>query len=147
MRIVSFKGNNQTDGGSASQGRTAKVSQNSIKVSDVPSQNEKSSSIADSQKEREDLLRHSTDTDGCDKIAGSPAVFKLFRNWVGMLTTPTQAANDQVIDDMLVEGPPLLQIAEKNCETPLTVNSGILKTLSGQFWDLHATVRIPLLVL
>lgn len=128
-------------------GTTAKVSRNSIRLSDIPKRNEETPAIAGPQKEQEALLRHSTDTDGRDKIASSPAVRKLFMRWVGLLKSPTQPANSQVIDDMLVEGPPSLQIAEKNCEAPLTVNNGVLKTLCGSFWGLDATVKIPLLVL
>lgn len=137
LRVSSFRGSAQNDG---SGGRSGNVSQSSVKLPYGPKERE--DTIADSSKGCDVPISHAPGTNG--NVAGSAAICELFRKWLTMLTTHSP---DQLVDEILGEGPPPRGISGTKNETQMEKRSSILKTLCCHFWTLDATLKFPLMIL
>lgn len=139
-KILAFKGIAQHDesGGRASG---SKIPKNSVKLSYLPKENEET--VAESSKGNDVALPYASETN--QTIAGSPAIHKLFKKWLKMLLT--QSPN-QVVDEGLTEGPPPTEMSEEShVEIHNRGRGEFLKSVWCQFWDLDATIKLPLLIL
>ncbi|KAJ0105313.1 hypothetical protein Patl1_18076 [Pistacia atlantica] len=138
VKISAFKGSAQND---ESGGRTSgsKISKNSVKLSYIPKESEET--VAESSKAHNGPLPYASETK--ETIAGSPAIQRLFKKWLTMLQTQSPC---QEADEVLGERPPPKELSETNIETWNMGRSETLKAVWGHFWDLDATVKIPLLI-
>ncbi|KAJ0047736.1 hypothetical protein Pint_15491 [Pistacia integerrima] len=138
VKISAFKGSAQND---ESGGRTSgsKISKNSVKLSYIPKESEET--VAESSKAHNGPLPYASETK--ETIAGSPTIQRLFKKWLTMLQTQSPC---QEADEVLGERPPPKELSETNIETWNMGRSETLKAVWGHFWDLDATVKIPLLI-
>ncbi|XVE54984.1 hypothetical protein DITRI_Ditri03aG0124900 [Diplodiscus trichospermus] len=136
VRISAFKGNAQNDE-SGGRAKDAGVSKNSIKVSYVPKDTE--DTVIESSKAHNGQLAYASET--TENIGGSPAIQKLFKKWVMILRSQSQ-----VVDEVLGEGPPLMDASETEIGTQSNRKSEILKMVWSHFWDMDATIKIPLII-
>ncbi|KAJ6760750.1 DEFECTIVE 2759 putative ISOFORM 1-RELATED [Salix purpurea] len=98
LRVSAFKGSAQNDE-SGGRANGSKVSKNSVKLSYVPKESEET--MMDSSKVHSIPFSYTSEAN--DRIAGSPAINKLFKKWLSMLRTQPPS---QVVDEILEEGPP-----------------------------------------
>ncbi|KAJ6676649.1 DEFECTIVE 2759 putative ISOFORM 1-RELATED [Salix viminalis] len=138
LRVSAFKGSAQNDE-SGGRANGSKVSKNSVKLSYVPKESEET--MMDSSKVHSIPFSYTSEAN--DRIAGSPAINKLFKKWLSMLRTQPPS---QVVDEILEEGPPPreeLQQAQNTTQNKERV--GILKSVGYHFLSLDATIKIPIL--
>ncbi|XVF09354.1 hypothetical protein REPUB_Repub07fG0085300 [Reevesia pubescens] len=138
VRISAFKGSAQNDE-SGGRANDASVSKNSLKVSYVPKDGEET--IIEPSKAHNGPLAYASETS--ENIVGSPAIQKLFKKWIMILRSQSPS---QVMDDALGEGTPPRDTSETQIGTQSNRKSEILKMVWGHFWDMDATIKIPLLI-
>ncbi|KAL5813839.1 hypothetical protein ACOSQ3_024611 [Xanthoceras sorbifolium] len=138
VKISAFKGSAQNDesGGGASG---SKISKNSVKLSYIPKESEET--ITESSKSHNDPPQYTSKTN--ETIAGSPAIHKLFKKWLTMLRTQSPS---QVVSEDLVEELPAREMPETHIEIQNKGRVDVLRAVWCQFWDLEATIKIPLLI-
>ncbi|KAG5230180.1 hypothetical protein OIU76_022220 [Salix suchowensis] len=138
LRVSAFKGSAQNDE-SGGRANGSKVSKNSVKLSYVPKESEET--MMDSSKVHSIPFSYTSEAN--DRIAGSPAINKLFKKWLSMLRTQPPS---QVVDEILEEGPPPreeLQQAQNTTQNKDRVD--ILKSVGYHFLSLDAAIKIPIL--
>ncbi|XP_044486145.1 uncharacterized protein LOC123211460 isoform X2 [Mangifera indica] len=138
VKISAFKGTAQNDesGGRASE---SKIHKNSVKLSYIPKESEET--VVESSKAHNVPLPYASETK--ETIAGSPAIQRLFKKWLTKLQTQSPC---QEVDEVLGERPPPKEVSETNIEMQNSGRGETLKAVWGHFWDLDATVKIPLLI-
>ncbi|KAE8712467.1 heme-binding protein 2-like [Hibiscus syriacus] len=138
IRISAFKGSVQSDesGGRENEGN---VSKSSIKVSFAPKDGE--GATIESSKAHNGPVAYASETG--ENVVGSPAIQKLFKKWIMMLRSHSPS---QVVDDALGEEAHPRDASETQIDTPSNGKSEILKIVCCYFWDLDATIKLPLLI-
>ena len=139
VRISAFKGSAQNDE-SGGRANDASVSKNSIQVSYVPKDGEKT--MIESSKAHNGPLAYASETS--ENIVGSPAIQKLFKKWIMILRSQSPS---QVMNEALEEGSPPLDTSETEIGTQSNRKKEILKMVWSHFWDMDSTIKIPLLIL
>ncbi|KAK8521443.1 hypothetical protein V6N13_077544 [Hibiscus sabdariffa] len=129
IRISAFKGR-ENEGN---------VPKRSIEVSYVPKDGE--GATIESSKAHNGPVAYASETG--ENVVGSPAIQKLFKKWIMMLWSHSPS---QVGDDALGEEAPPRDAAETQIGTQSNGKSEILKIVWCYFWDLDATIKIPLLI-
>ncbi|XWS60766.1 hypothetical protein CRYUN_Cryun07bG0065000 [Craigia yunnanensis] len=139
IRISAFKGTARND---ESGGRVndASVPKNAIKVSYVLKDGEET--IIESSKAHNGSLAYASETS--ENRVGSPAIKKLFKKWVMILRSQSPS---QVMDEALEERPLPRDTSETQIGTQSNRKSKIVKMVWGQFWDMDAIIKMPLLIL
>ncbi|KAL3571125.1 hypothetical protein D5086_028374 [Populus alba] len=138
LRVSAFKGSAQNDE-SGGRANGSKVSKKSVKLSYVPK--ESGETMMDSSKVHSIPVSYTSEAN--ERIAGSPAINKLFKKWLSMLRTQSPS---QVADEILEEGPPPreeLQQAQNTTQNKERVD--IVKSVWYHFLSLDATIKIPIL--
>ncbi|XP_011046174.1 PREDICTED: uncharacterized protein LOC105140855 isoform X1 [Populus euphratica] len=138
LRVSAFKGSAQNDE-SGGRANGSKVSKKSVKLSYVPK--ESGETMMDSSKVHSIPVSYTSEAN--ERIAGSPAINKLFKKWLSMLRTQSPS---QVADEILEEGPPPredLQQAQYTTQNKERVD--IVKSVWYHFVSLDATIKIPIL--
>lgn len=139
ISFTAFKGSAQNDetGGRASG---SKIPKKSVKLSYIPKESEET--VTESSEAHNVPLSYASKTK--ESIAGSPAIRKLFKNWLTMLRT--QLPSEEV-DEVLGEEQPPREMAETDIEIHNKGRGEILKEALAQFWAVDATIKIPLFIL
>ncbi|KAE8709638.1 EMB2759 protein [Hibiscus syriacus] len=138
MRISAFKGSVQSDESGARENE-GNASKSSIKVSYPPKDGE--GARIESSKAHNGPVACASETG--ENVVGSPAIQKLFKKWIMMLRSHSPS---QVVDDALGEEAPPTDASETQIGTQSNGKSEILKMVWCYFWDLNATIKIPLLI-
>ena len=136
--MSAFKGNDQNDesGGRSSESKSAKKS---VKLSYVQQGSE--DALTESANMQDVPLSYASEAD--EKVAGSLAVQKLFKNWLTLLRTqPPQEVADESLEGT-------------DSGRKLATQSGMQKKERGEilkaawcyFSSLDAAIRVPLLIL
>ena len=139
VRISAFKGSAQNDE-SGGRANDASVSKNSIQVSYVPKDGEET--MIESSKAHNGPLAYVSETS--ENIVGSPAIQKLFKKWIMILRSQSPS---QEMDEALGERSLPRDTSETQIGTQSNRKSKILKMVWSQFWDMDATIKMPLLIL
>jgi hypothetical protein len=79
-----------------------------------------------------------------NRIAGSPAINKLFKKWLSMLRTQSPS---QVADEILEGPPPSEELQQAQNSTQNKERVEIVKLVWCRFLILDATIKIPILTL
>ncbi|XP_010550688.1 PREDICTED: uncharacterized protein LOC104821481 isoform X2 [Tarenaya hassleriana] len=130
FRVASFKGGicNGDAGGSESG---TKVSNNSVKVSYRPDDDENRT------------LSYASQTE--DSITGQASIQKLFKKWLMILHTQSPAGEtDGVLEEQLPQTTKSATQTETEIRKMESVQSA--KTVWSRLWSLDATIKIPLLL-
>lgn len=135
LRISAFKGSAQNDesGGRASG---PKVSKNSVKLKDDED------TVAESSKTNDIPIAYTSESN--DSIASSPAIHRLFKKWLTIITTQSSS---QAVNGIYGEEPPTREISQAEYGTENKERSEILKAIWCHFLGLDVTIKIPLLIL
>ncbi|XVF12187.1 hypothetical protein REPUB_Repub08aG0092800 [Reevesia pubescens] len=138
IRISAFKGSAQNDE-SGCKANDGSVPKNSVKVSYVPKDSEET--VIESSKAHNGPLAYASETS--ENIVGSPAIQKLFKKWIMILRSQSPS---EVMGDALREEPPPRDTSETQIGTQSNRESEILKMVWNHFWEMDATIKIPLFI-
>ncbi|XVE57174.1 hypothetical protein DITRI_Ditri04bG0070600 [Diplodiscus trichospermus] len=136
IRISAFKGSALNDD-SAGRANDASVPKNSIKFSFVAKDGE------------ETMIKSSKAHNGAyasersENIVGSPAIQKLFKKWITILRSQSLS---QVMDEPLGERASPRDTSETKIDVQSNRKLEILKMVLSPFWDVDATIKVPLLI-
>ncbi|KAI5569328.1 hypothetical protein BDE02_12G069800 [Populus trichocarpa] len=137
LRISAFKGSAQNDE-SGGRKNGSKVSKNYVKLSYVPK--ESGETIINSSKVHTIPVSYTSEAN--NRIAGSPAINKLFKKWLSMLRTQSPS---QVADEILEGPPPSEELQQAQNSTQNKERVEIVKLVWCRFLILDATIKIPIL--
>ncbi|XP_044477594.1 uncharacterized protein LOC123204853 isoform X2 [Mangifera indica] len=138
VKISAFKGRAQNDE-SGGRGSGSKIHKNPVKLSYIPKESEET--VAESAKAHNVPLPYASETK--ETISGSPAIQRLFKKWLTMLQTQSPC---QEIDEVLGERSPPKAESGTKFEVQNRGRGETLKADWSHFWNLDATVKIPLLI-
>ncbi|MBA0862741.1 hypothetical protein Goshw_012282 [Gossypium schwendimanii] len=138
IRISAFKGSVE-NGESGGRAIDENVPKSSIKVSYVPKDGE--ATTIESSKAHNGPVTYSSETG--ENIVGSAAIQELFKKWIMILRSQSPS---RVMDDALGEEAPPRDTSEAKIDTQSNRKGKILKTVWSYFWDMNATIKIPLLI-
>lgn len=138
IRISAFKGSVE-NGESGARAIDENVPKSSIKVSYVPKDGE--ATTIESSKAHNGPVTYSSETG--ENIVGSAAIQELFKKWIMILRSQSPS---RVMDDALGEEAPPRDTSEAKIDTQRNRKGKILKTVWSYFWDMNATIKIPLLI-
>ena len=140
VKISAFKGSAQNNE-SGGRANGSKISKNSVKLSYIPKESEET--LTESSKSHNDPLQYTSKTN--ETIAGSPAIHRLFKKWLTMLQT--QSPSQVVCQELGEELQAREEVPETHIEIQKKGRGDVLKAFWCHFWDLDATIKIPLLML
>ncbi|CAI0398530.1 unnamed protein product [Linum tenue] len=138
LRVSSFQGSAKNDdaGGRSSW---SKGSKNSVKISYVS--DDSGESLRELPKAQSVPVSYTPEPN--EGVGGSPAINNLFKKWLSLLRSHSSS---QVADGIL-EGPgPREEVAQTQSITQETQRRSFLSRGFHHFWQLDATIKIPILL-
>ncbi|KAK9119767.1 hypothetical protein Scep_017860 [Stephania cephalantha] len=146
-KILAFKGTAQDNGSSGGSSGGSKISQNSVKLSYAPHEDEET--ITESPDVQEAPLSYSSEEEAASgsqaihTTQGSPAIRKLFRKWLMMLRTQS---SDQASSGIFEERSPQCETSGREDGDQKQENLKILKAVWCFFVGVDATIKVPVLI-
>jgi len=134
LTITGFKGSNQNND-SVTKDNELKVRKTSVRVEEkggVKSKSPKTHNVP-----------RSTASDANESLAATSGIHKLLNKWLTILCSPS---SNQRVEEILGEPPP--EVLSKTSQgMQQDEKNKTLKVVWSTFWDLDATIKIPLLIL